>query len=397
MGAIIARFRKKPSTMERLEGLEKDIQALLKFKRRNQQLEKHYIGMLLLYSILLYIIAAVVTYFYYFPDNWKGRVVCSLPLLLFPFIIWGVKKLLHWYFVKRTTQNDLALEELRDKKKKILDDVMEHETYKTAKEILEKFDPTFKKPESPPPRSMVPPGAPPPVGIRQRPPSGRGMLGPPGSPARRLNGQQMAAQRPMATPRPILPRERGAMDKFVEYLVGDGPNSRYALICKYCYSHNGMALAEEFEYLAFKCAYCNMMNPSRKTKPNAPPLAVALPSATPPPSPRRQLPAQSTPVGRQQRQQNITKDEFKKEPDKEKTLPMEKPPDKAAQAESQISDDENISEDEEVAMETEEVEDIPGADGQISEDEPVEGLTGSPSEPVYVVGNEKSAVEKKTD
>jgi hypothetical protein len=35
----------------------------------------------------------------------------------------------------------------------------------------------------------------------------------------------------------------------VEYLVGDGPSNRYALICKQCYSHNGMALKEEFEYV----------------------------------------------------------------------------------------------------------------------------------------------------
>lgn len=69
-------------------------------------------------------------------------------------------------------------------------------------------------------------------------------------------------------PCPIFPRERSAVDKVVEYLVGDGPNSRYALICSECHSHNGMALADEFEYLAFRCAYCYTLNPARKQKPN---------------------------------------------------------------------------------------------------------------------------------
>ena len=50
-------------------------------------------------------------------------------------------------------------------------------------------------------------------------------------------------------PRPVLPRERGYMDRMVEYLVGDGPANRFALICKQCQSHNGMALKEEFEYI----------------------------------------------------------------------------------------------------------------------------------------------------
>uniref|UniRef100_A0AAZ1XIN3 Endoplasmic reticulum junction formation protein lunapark n=2 Tax=Oreochromis aureus TaxID=47969 RepID=A0AAZ1XIN3_OREAU len=49
--------------------------------------------------------------------------------------------------------------------------------------------------------------------------------------------------------RPILPKDRGALDRVIEYLVGDGPQNRYALICQQCFSHNGMALKEEFEYL----------------------------------------------------------------------------------------------------------------------------------------------------
>ena len=40
----------------------------------------------------------------------------------------------------------------------------------------------------------------------------------------------------------------GYLLQVIEYLIGDGPNNRYALICKQCCSHNGMALKEEFEY-----------------------------------------------------------------------------------------------------------------------------------------------------
>lgn len=57
-------------------------------------------------------------------------------------------------------------------------------------------------------------------------------------------------------PRQVLPRERSYVDKIFESLVGDGPQNRYALICRYCQSHNGMALAEEFEYLG-KCTHLN--------------------------------------------------------------------------------------------------------------------------------------------
>lgn len=40
-------------------------------------------------------------------------------------------------------------------------------------------------------------------------------------------------------PRTILARDRSVLDKMVEYLIGDGPNNRFALICKNCSSHNG--------------------------------------------------------------------------------------------------------------------------------------------------------------
>ena len=68
--------------------------------------------------------------------------------------------------------------------------------------------------------------------------------------------------------------------QMVEYLVGDGPNNRYALICSSCHSHNGMALRDEFEYVSFRCAYCYHLNPARKSKPALrPPSPLPNPTA----------------------------------------------------------------------------------------------------------------------
>jgi len=53
----------------------------------------------------------------------------------------------------------------------------------------------------------------------------------------------------LSLPAPVLPRERSYLDRVLEYLIGDGPANRYALICTQCHSHNGMALKEEFEYI----------------------------------------------------------------------------------------------------------------------------------------------------
>ncbi|XP_054749916.2 endoplasmic reticulum junction formation protein lunapark-B-like [Lytechinus pictus] len=243
-------------------------------------------GSLLLYSVIGYLIMALFFYFLYNATTWQQRVIQIFPLLLFPFLIWLIRKALHWYFVKRIAQNDLALEELRNKKKSVLEDVKENESYKKAKEILEKFDPSVTLPPLTSPQTpAVGRGQAPTPALRQRPFSARGRGRGRGSPSvtpQRPSphlGNQPMLQTPQAamirspgTVRPILSQEQTTFDKLVGYLVGDGPSSRYALICKHCYSHNGMALQEEYEYLAFRCAYCKTFNPSKKVRPNAPKL-----------------------------------------------------------------------------------------------------------------------------
>ncbi|XP_010138097.1 PREDICTED: protein lunapark [Buceros rhinoceros silvestris] len=120
----------------------------------------------------------------------------------------------------------------------------------------------------------------------------------PGSPATSVPGMGLHPPGPPLA-RPILPRERGVVDRVIEYLVGDGPQNRYALICQQCFSHNGMALKEEFEYVAFRCAYCFFLNPARKTRPQAPRLpdfsfekkkSTELKCETEPPEPREREP-----------------------------------------------------------------------------------------------------------
>lgn len=83
-------------------------------------------------------------------------------------------------------------------------------------------------------------------------------------------------------PRPILPRERGVLDRMMDFFVGDGPHQRYALICRHCGGHNGMALQEEFEYVSYNCCYCYQFNPPRKMRPMGPRLPVPPPPQPPP-------------------------------------------------------------------------------------------------------------------
>ncbi|KAK5908870.1 hypothetical protein CgunFtcFv8_016891 [Champsocephalus gunnari] len=315
MGALISRWRTKPTTVEQLENHEKEIKELEEFRAKNQRLQKLWVGQLILYSSVFYLLTSLVVYCLYLPEQWFQRIVMAVPFFIYPVLVWFIRRLLVFLFSKRTERNNDKLEELKASKKKILEEVMETETYKNAKLILERFDPEAKRKaelESTPVRPQMTPrpgqeirqrGVPmrpmlmgTPIAMAMTPqPGARLQMGPGGDAcgSRRTSGEirsvclrpaGVTVQDPLLShtwsmhppgpplARPILPKDRGAVDRVIEYLVGDGPQNRYALICQQCFSHNGMALREEFEYLAFRCAYCYFLNPARKTRPQAPRL-----------------------------------------------------------------------------------------------------------------------------
>ncbi|TRY85213.1 hypothetical protein DNTS_009257 [Danionella cerebrum] len=286
MGAIISRWRAKPSTVEVLESLDKEIKDLEEFRAKNQRLMKLWVGRLLFYSSALYLLTCLFVYYLYLPEQWSARIITALPLLAFPALV-------------------LLLEE-----------VMETETYKNAKLILERFDPESKKKAEAEPTPVRPHMTPRPgQELRQRnvamatPGVVAGALSPGATPLRAAPGgppekglagcvSSPAGASPAETPqhmmrrsmnpyspgpgagmhppgpplaRPILPRERTAVDRVIEYLVGDGPQNRYALICQQCFSHNGMALKEEFEYVGENQTQ-HLQELARKTRPQAPRL-----------------------------------------------------------------------------------------------------------------------------
>ncbi|KAM6421465.1 endoplasmic reticulum junction formation protein lunapark isoform 2-T2 [Rhynochetos jubatus] len=350
MGALISRWRAKPSTVEVLEKIDKEIQTLEEFREKNQRLQKLWVGRLLLYSSLLYLITCIIVYLWCLPNEWTARLMMTLPFFAFPLIIWSIRTLLIFFFSRRTERNNDALEDLKSQKRKILEEVMEKETYKTAKLILERFDPESRAKETELPSAGTCATSRPGQEIRQRTTAQRNASTPlppspkqgspkslvpaspnlqrdtsalsgslertvvpslqsnvlprrPGSPASSVPGMGLHPPGPPLA-RPILPRERGVVDRVIEYLVGDGPQNRYALICQQCFSHNGMALKEEFEYVAFRCAYCFFLNPARKSRPRAPRLpdfsfekkqSTELPS-----EPETQEPKESKPQETQQ-------------------------------------------------------------------------------------------------
>ncbi|XP_065185124.1 endoplasmic reticulum junction formation protein lunapark-B-like [Sycon ciliatum] len=346
MGGIFSRKKGKDSFPELLASLTKEITSLE--GQQNALHRQHRLLALFTFLSLTIYVALVGGYVFYVgvPKDLVHVGVCVGSLVL----IWLLRLVLKWLFGRRANACESRLTELRAEKKDVLSRVMDEVPFKTAKELLEKYDPQsihLRVPQAQQQQQQrqqraaaaAAPAESTAGGVRQRRPQ-EGAGGRPlalgqniqqqqqvmqqqqmlqhqqqviADQNRRLQAQQaqlrqmasdgnarasMTAPEPLPVyelkpgdvagpapgpprPQPILPRERTSVDKMVEFLVGDGPNNRYALICRKCFSHNGMALPSEFEYSTFRCAYCYELNPARKqvnlvVQDNPPPPAPAV-------------------------------------------------------------------------------------------------------------------------
>ncbi|XP_071861804.1 zinc-ribbon metal-binding protein lunapark isoform X2 [Bombus fervidus] len=306
---FVSRFGRKKTTIEILEDLDMKIKEIERYGYSTEQRQKKIVGTLILYSVILYIITAFIFYFYFSPALLYDQIFYIIPLLIFPILILLTKKMVTWYYKYKISKNQDRLSSMQSEKKKILDDVIETETYKKAKEILLKFAPDQLKTTPPAIKISDPCSTPEYIeslistfeDLRKRKISQSQVLnalscipfntGPvpagttpvrnlPNTPfqsnSKLVNTPNLNHKSPLlcssTLPRPILSPQRTHLDRIIDYLVGDGPSNRCALICQGCESHNGMALKEEFEYFGFRCCYCNFWNPARKQKPSAPKL-----------------------------------------------------------------------------------------------------------------------------
>ncbi|XP_039748114.1 endoplasmic reticulum junction formation protein lunapark-B isoform X2 [Pararge aegeria] len=289
MGLIISRFRRKKTTSDILENLETQIKSIEQDGQYKEETHKRVIGYVMAYSVALYLLFAVLYYFMYAgrSQNWLHSILHVSPLLILPVLVIFLRSAISWYYDWTLNKNRAKLKKMREEKKKILEDVMNTETYKVAKEILDKYGgPDEQSKAMKPFAPLNVPGTPvASTQLRQRlaiqnsstPISNNNMIVPVNSPMAIYKGARLTSEH---LPRPLPDRNRSALDKVVDYLLKDGPNHRMALICSGCRSHNGMAMAEEFEFVSYICAYCGHMNAARKQKPVAPPLTPirALPA-----------------------------------------------------------------------------------------------------------------------
>ncbi|XP_041565847.1 endoplasmic reticulum junction formation protein lunapark-B [Drosophila elegans] len=314
MGFVLSKFRKEKSTEAVLEGLQTQIQALEKYMINTEERKRRFVTNFVGFTIGAYILGFGLWYFFYFPPTVQECFMYLVPLLLFPIVIIFLRRLFTWYFQRKLNKNGDKLACLKEQKRKILEQVMDKETYKVAVNLLERFGDKKQlrisglQSGSTPNRSLVAERSPQlaaaaaaartsTTGGQQRSLApytsvyrnnnnnntslnssviSSHSLAPMTSASPQLRATQELRRR---SPFPIVDdRSRSALDRIVDFIVGDSPKDRYGMICKACHAHNGMLPKEEYEYTTFRCGFCNVLNPARKKRPVAPRLSLEAPS-----------------------------------------------------------------------------------------------------------------------
>lgn len=311
MGLITSRFYDKPSTKDKLEKIEQELQNIEE-RRWDKIKREQFIVQILSFIPITILIATFCILIYPSDSTFRDRLLICIPIIILNVFLWLCRKIVQWYSRWSLDNEEVRLRKLQKEKKKILEMVCETESYRVAAELLEKYDPKQLRrrekpshqehPTSPLNRTLTKITASPniksqpkqqiqqpsqpsaqvsflnqslsypvqPARLVPAPPPPTPMTKPGSKPPQSLNASIMntsvasptvAASSVQGRPvRPILTKDRSLFEKVVDWVVADGPDNRFALICRYCYGHNGMSLAEEYETINFRCCYCYNLN-----------------------------------------------------------------------------------------------------------------------------------------
>ncbi|UJR31522.1 hypothetical protein I4U23_019011 [Adineta vaga] len=274
-------FKFRTTLSEELDDLHTESLHLQQALTQNRLQQRVWTKWFAIYAILAYVTVNITYFTLFLSHDYLIRTYAVMISVALGALLCGIFWLIRWYFrtIIRMKEDRLAL--FKDRKQELIEEVKTKETYSVAKSLLEKYGETVTPVVQPAGATTTGNTNP---DLRQRvsikpttPGSDKptlhhlniGRLEPSNSQTPgtaepvRLNGNTT----PGKLPRAILPPQRTFWGTILDSIVGDGPSKRYALICKSCNSHNGMALEEEYEYLSFRCAYCNYFNSARKQKP----------------------------------------------------------------------------------------------------------------------------------
>ncbi|ORY07089.1 hypothetical protein K493DRAFT_332877 [Basidiobolus meristosporus CBS 931.73] len=316
MGALFSLFKSRTENdyEKILAELEDKIQKVEIRLSDIKVRERKFVLIFLIYSLFAYGLY-LVTYFVYLRDpedefyTWFWKLI---PAFVSPPVIYFVSRGVSFWYTRKRINEETHLENLKTKQRQKVEELKKKTAYYSTKNLLDRYD-TPNKPKSGKPlegvktpiqpniparlqgKLVAPNSAPVNPGMRQRHVVGKAQdikdvnTPNPALSSRNLqDGTSQSSKMPLVNAvstippnnptngvaPPQIPQNRMTnqqsnwYDKIIDVIVGEeGPNTKYALICKNCFAHNGLALPNEIDDIQYYCPKCNAFNPSRRPRP----------------------------------------------------------------------------------------------------------------------------------
>ncbi|KAG4085633.1 hypothetical protein H8356DRAFT_1739727 [Neocallimastix lanati (nom. inval.)] len=244
----------------------------------------------LYYSIPLYTVFLIGYGFfiYQLDEPLPIRCIKGTPLVIGLFLIIFIKKFISIWYKKQQMSEEERSGELKKEQKEILEELKSKLKYYQTKNLIEKYElqeePVYAMNNGMPmmnpqmngqrmnPNQMRNPKM---MDRKQQIIGGHNLSRQRSMPVVLTNGKQQFAdmrfnqQYPppqYGVQQPSNPNERKWIDKLMDAIVGDvnEADSKYALVCNFCYTHCGLALPEEYKTFKYICPNCKKLNDNAK-------------------------------------------------------------------------------------------------------------------------------------
>ncbi|KAG8681649.1 hypothetical protein FRC09_017334, partial [Ceratobasidium sp. 395] len=272
-------FSSKPveSDSDVLQALADSISTREAHLSEIRQRERRTSFMYTVYSILAWVLYSVVWFLNLLPRlegrhtpfNWTISKPAEKAAYLVPGLAGPFLRVVRAWYKRQENVEDRELKKLRAEQKKKIEEIKTKHNFDKTRELLERYDTPKKDDPNMLVRQRAVTMSPNTPRTPARVPSNGQAPFSPRAPAQVVPPQSQFAP---AAARPMQPPRRGWMDKFADKLLGDDDStvgiaqSRYALICEKCFSHNGLVKESEWEDTQYRCPKCGHFNLSAKAK-----------------------------------------------------------------------------------------------------------------------------------
>lgn len=160
---------------------------------------------------------------------------------LFPVIVYSAKRSIEWFFLRRIAHLEERLQELKAVQDDKIAEFKKFTNFSKLRELVSKYDDADQinlsaETEPEPPQNVISPGN------------------------LSVGGTDLSGARSGYEDVAKFRRQRTLVDRVCDYLLADGPSNRYALICQFCYTHNGLVVREDFDLIRYVCCCCGQLN-----------------------------------------------------------------------------------------------------------------------------------------